>query len=500
MDAGLGGACTAPRKGLVLGCLCVGLFMAMLDNLVVTTALPAIGRGLNAGTAGLQWVVEAYSLVYASLLLTGGTLGDRWGRRRVYLLGLALFTAGSAGCALAGSLPALVAGRACQAVGAALLTPGTLSILRHVFTGERERARAIGVWSGVSGAGLTLGPALGGPLVDHFGWAAAFWINVPIGVGGLLFAVRVLPVLPRTRVRTDPAGQATVVMGLAALVYALVEGPVRGWGDPLVLGATAGAVVLLTVFAVLELRVAEPMVDVRLLAGRTAGVAAFAGFAVSFGFFGLGVFLSMYLQYVLGWSPTAAGLAMLPATAFTGAAAVVAGRVCGRVGSRLPLAAGLVLVAVGLAGFTRYGTGARFVEFGWLLPVIGTGLGLTFTPISVAVLGAVPAARAGMASAAVNMVREVGGVAGVAVLGAVLTSRFTASVHVALPPSQAAAVSHAVTSGAALATAPGPVRAVTDRAFVTGMHAAMWTGTALLAATAALVLTTMRGGRDGAAG
>jgi DHA2 family methylenomycin A resistance protein-like MFS transporter len=491
------------RRRAVLTTLCTGLFMAMLDNLVVTTALPAIGADLGTGTAGLQWVVEAYSVVFAALLLTGGTLGDRWGRRRVYLAGLALFTAGSGVCALAQGLEVLVAGRALQGVGAAALTPGTLSILRHVFTEPGERARAIGVNSGVSGAGLAVGPALGGPLVDHFGWASAFWINVPVGVAGLVVAARVLPEVPRSGARPDPAGQITAVFGLGALVLTLIEGPVRGWSDPWVLCGAAVAAVTLTVFVVVERRIASPMLDLRLMTDRATGAASLAGFTVGFGFFGLSVFVTLYLQYVLNWSPTSAGLAMLPATVCTAVTAVLTGRVCARFGSRTALVAGLVLLSAGLAGFTLYGAQARFTEFAWVMPLLGSGFGMAVASTSIAVMEATPQGRAGAASATVNMLREVGGVTGVAVMGAVLTARFAAALREEFPASgtlDAEALAHSVTAeggtglGSTSGVTPTVVRGIDD-AFVTGLHLALWTGASALLITAALVLFRTRGRR-----
>ncbi|GAA0421085.1 MFS transporter [Streptomyces luteireticuli] len=486
-------AYTSGRKRLVLVTLCSGLFMAMLDNLVVATALPAIGADLRAGTAGLQWVVEAYSLAYAALLLSGGVLGDRWGRRPVYVAGLTLFAGGSALCALAGSLPVLVAGRAVQGVGAALITPGSLAILRHVFTEDGERARAIGVWSGVSGSGLALGPVVGGPLVDRFGWAAVFWINVPVGMAGLLLAARVLPRVPRSGARPDPVGQLTVVIGLGALVYALMEGPVRGWGDARVLGAGGAALLALLAFVLVELRVAAPMMDLRLLTDRVTGTAAWAAFATAFGFFGLGVFLSLHLQYVLGFSPTEAGWAMLPATLATALTSVAAGRLVARRGPRGPLTTGLGLLAAGLAAFSCYGTGARYAEFAWVLVVLGAGLGLTFTPVSIAVTGAVPPERAGMASATVAMVREVGGVAGVAVMGAVLTARLAAALRERLPADggrTAGELARAVTTGGGM----GPARTAqaVNSAFVTGLHAACLAAAGLLVVVAAAVPVFVR--------
>ncbi|MEV6977773.1 MFS transporter, partial [Kitasatospora sp. NPDC093806] len=265
------GAPGARRRQLALATLCITMFMSMLDNVIVGNALPRIGRDLDAGITGLQWVAEGYSLVFAALLLTGGALGDRFGRTAVFRLGLALFTAGSAAAALAGSVGTLVAARMLQGVGAALLTPGSLAILRHVFTDERERTRAIGLWSGVSALGLSVGPVVGGPMVEAFGWASVFWINVPIGLGALLLSGRVLPAIPGRARRIDLGGLLLSATGLGAAVHALIEGPERGWTDGRVLGTAALAVLLLTAFLLLELRIAEPMLDLRLFRDGVLG-------------------------------------------------------------------------------------------------------------------------------------------------------------------------------------------------------------------------------------
>ncbi|MFE2869143.1 MFS transporter [Embleya sp. NPDC059259] len=492
----------APRKGLILATLCIALFVAMLDNVVVSNALPSIDRDLDAGVSGLQWVMEGYSLVFAALLLTGGTLGDRYGRRRVFLIGLGVFTAGSIACALAGSLPALIAGRAIQGVGGALLLPGSMSIIRHVFTDERERARAIGIWSGVSGAGLALGPAIGGPLVDAFGWASVFWINVPVGVAGILVGSWVLPEFAERRGRFDLPGLLLGVPAVGALVFALIEGPAQGWTSTRVLGAAALAAVALIAFVGVELRVAQPMLDLGFLRDWVIGAALWGGFAVSFGMFGALFFLGLYMQDVLGYTPTRAGFASLPSTLAIMIAAPISGQLAGRIGPRVPLVTGLTLCGVALGGLSFYGKDASYLEFFWVLPFLGAGMGLCFTPISVAVMSRVEPARAGMASAVTNTARELGGVVGIAALGAVLTGRLSSRLTELLadervPADDARRIVDASTSGGGggighLGAAPAPVREAATTAFMDGLHLALWTGSAMLLGSAVLVACLMR--------
>ncbi|HEX5333080.1 MAG TPA: MFS transporter [Cellulomonas sp.] len=413
----------ARRRQLILSTLCLALFMSMLDNVVVSNALPSISTDLHAGMIDLQWVMEGYSLVFASLLLLGGTLGDRLGRRRLFLVGLTLFTGGSLVCALAGTLPILMTGRVVQGVGAALLTPQSLAVLRVTFLSEVERARAIGTWSGVSALGLALGPAIGGPLVTAFGWASAFWINVPVGVAALALGARVLPHDDGHHGRIDLLGQVIGTAGVAGAVFALIEAPSRGWSSPTVLGSATLAVVGFALFVPVELRAERPMLDVRLFRDRIFAGAAFAGFVVSFGMFGVLSYLGLYMQSVLGWSAAAAGIASLPSTGVIMIAAPVASRMAARWGARLPLVIGLSLCATGVAILSRVDATASYADFWWALPLIGTGMGMSFSPITIAVMGRVPAARAGMASATTNATRELGGVAGIAIMGSLITAR-----------------------------------------------------------------------------
>ncbi|MFE7466786.1 MFS transporter, partial [Streptomyces sp. NPDC057499] len=486
------------RKRLVLFTLCITMFMSMLDNVIVNNALPRIGQDLDAGISGLQWIVESYSLVYAALVLTGGALGDHYGRTRVFRLGLGLFTVGSAAAALAGSISVLVGARMLQGVGAALLTPGSLTLLRHVFTDERERAKAIGIWSGVSALGLSVGPVLGGPMVEHLGWASVFWINVPIGVAGLLLAARVLPDIPARPCRIDLAGLALSAAGLALLVYALLEGPSQGWTDTRVLGCGAGAAVLLAAFLLLELRLAEPMLELRLFRDGPLVGAMLSGFMVSFGMFGASFFLPLMMQGVLGWSPAAAGYAGLPMTAMLVVAAPLAGRLTAAYGPRLPLVLGLALCAVGLGGLSLYGDHAHYVTYVWTLFAMGLGMGMTFTPVSIGVMQRVSPAQMGMASATINTLRELGGVLGIAVLGAVLANRMSDSLASALrrlgvAPDAVGSTADAPAAGAfhgsagAAPALPRPVQTAVDGAFIDGIHVAVLSGAGALAVTAVLV-------------
>ncbi|MFE5588950.1 MFS transporter [Streptomyces sp. NPDC056549] len=485
----------ARHKGLVLATLCATMFMAMLDNVIVNNALPRIGQELRSGVSGLQWVVEGYSLVYAALLLTGGTLGDRYGRRRIFLTGLAAFTAGSTAAALSGSTGTLIAARMFQGLGAALLTPGSLSILRHVFTDEKERARAVGLWSGVSALGLAVGPVLGGPIVDAFGWAAVFWINVPIGVAGLLLAARALPEFADRTRRLDLPGQALSALGFGALVYALIEGPARGWTDAWVLAFAAVAMLTLPAFVVVEVRSADPMLDLRFFRDRVLTGAAVSGFMISFGMFGAAFFLPLLMQDVMGWSPSDAGLAGLPMTAMIVVAAPLSSALTSRHGPRLPLVTGLALCAAGLGALSLYGAHAHYAQYVGVLLAMGLGMGMTFTPVSITVMQRVDPSRAGMASATLGTLREIGGVIGVAVLGAVLSSRLTADLTESLdrlgaPAELGRHLPGTVQDGAT--ALPTPVRDAVDAAFIDALHLALRCGSATLAA-AALVVALLLG-------
>ncbi len=400
----------------------MALFMGMLDNLVVTTALPTIQRALGASVANLEWIVNAYTLGFAVLMIPAAALGERFGRRRVLLTGVALFTGGSALAALASGAGTLILARAVQGIGSAMIAPLTLTILVSVFPAER-RAAAIGLWSGVSGLGLAAGPLVGGAIVNGFSWNAVFWINVPIGV--------LLLVLGRWRInetRTggriiDPLSVALITAGLFAVVFGLIRGNALGWGSPLIVLSLVTGAALLAAFALRQRTSRSPMLDLGLFASRSFTTANVVGFLSSFAMFGSIFFITLFVQGVWGWKPLAAGLGTMPWTGTIMLAAPVAGTLAGRLGARRVVVAGMAAQAISLFWIGTAATAGS--TYASLLPAFilgGLGMGLSFAPLSATVMTGLAAARSGEASGAYNTVRELGGVFGVSVLGAVFAS------------------------------------------------------------------------------
>ncbi|WP_232267964.1 DHA2 family efflux MFS transporter permease subunit [Streptomyces gobiensis] len=482
------------------------VFMAMLDNLAVNNALPSIGEELDVGVSGLQWVVASYTLIFAATLLSASVLGDWLGQRPAFLVGLLIFIAGSALGAIAPTWSLLVAGRLVQGAGAAVVMPASTALLRHTFTEDRRRARAMGVRGAAAGLGLALGPSIGGPLVDSLGWRSVMWINIPIGAVAFVLALRVLPRPPAVAARWDPIGQALAVTGLGSLVYALVQGPVDGWRAPTVRVTLVVAVLSLLAFVLVEWRGARPMLDLRLLRDRVCGAAAVAYFTASMGLFGGVFFLSIYLQDILGWSASGAGAVFLSASAFIVLAAPAAGALTGRYGARAPLTLGMALSALALLGLSRYGRDAAYADYWWLLPMLGTGAGLTFIPALVAVVQRSPVSRTGMASALMDALRELGGAVGVAALGAVLTARMRASLHQqaaasGLPSGQTHDLVDSVISQGPTAGFDAPMPAAdparlaiwVQQSFVDGLQLALRCGAAALACALAAVVLLLWG-------
>jgi EmrB/QacA subfamily drug resistance transporter len=415
------------RKWLVLIAMVFGLFMPMLDNLVVNVALPTIQRSLGAGVSQLQWLIDAYTLTFASFMLTGGALGDLYGRKRFFSTGLVVFVLGSLACGLSQTTGQLIAFRAFQGLGSAMLLPGSLSIITATFQG-RERGAAIGIWAAMSGLAVAVGPVLGGFLVEHVNWQSIFFINVPIGAVGLTLTYLVVRESrdPTKSRRLDPPGLITGTAGVFFLVYGLIEGNARGWTDPLILGSFALSAVALAVFFVVETRREYPMLPLQFFRIPTFAAANVVAAAVFFALFGFTFFLSLYLQNVQGYSPVGAGFRLFPFTAMILLIAPVSGRLSDRFGSRWFMAAGTSILAVGLLLVERSQPGSSYV--GVILPsmlVMGAGMATTMAPMTAAVMASVPPARAGVASAATNTSRELGGVFGIALLGAIVTSAFT---------------------------------------------------------------------------
>src|SRR5437762_5494176 len=393
-------------------------FMVTLDNLVVTTAIPVIRRDLHAGIGGLEWTVNAYTLTFAVLLLTGAALGDRFGRRRLLALGLGIFTLASAAAALAPSIGALDAARAVQGLGGAIVMPLTLTILSRSVPAEK-RGLALGAWGGISGLAIAFGPLVGGAVVDGISWHWVFWLNVPIGIA-LVPLVLLRLEESRGPGRFDLPGLALASAGLFGIVWGLVRANTLGWSSPQIVGAIAVGAVLTAAFVAWELRAPAPMLPMEFFRDRTFSLANAASLFMSFGMFGSIFLLAQFFQTVQHYSPLASGVRILPWTAMPMIVAPIAGAFSDRVGGHRLMGAGLALQALGLAWIAAVSTPTTaYAELVAPFAISGIGMALFWAPVANVVLGSVPADAEGQASGANNAIRELGGVLGVAVLAAV---------------------------------------------------------------------------------
>lgn len=442
----------AREKVLVLLTMCFALAMAMLDNTVVNVALPTISRELDAGVTDLQWIVDGYVLAFASLLLTGGIVGDRYGRRKTFLAGLAIFTTASLLCGISQSTTQLIAFRALQGVGAALLMPGTLSIITVTFP-PHERARAIGLWAGMSGLALALGPTIGGLMVEHLGWESVFFLNVPIGIVAFVVATRTVRESVSNEQRSlDVGGLGLGTAALFLVTYGLIEANQKGWSDPAIVGSLIGAGVFLLTFLAWELRSPRAMMPLRFFRIPAFSAGNTVAFSISLGMFATFFFLSLYMQTIRGYTAFEAGVRFLPMTLLIIATAPNAGRYAQKHGSRIPMTYGLILAASGLLLLSRLSVDSSYLAMLPLFAIMGHGMGATMAPMTAAVMNAVGHERAGLGSAMTNTSREVGGVFGIALLGTVLTTRLRAVfepalVGIGLSPGQRAAVAEGAGQG-----------------------------------------------------
>ncbi len=401
----------------------MSLLIVGLDVTIVNVALPQIGRSFHAPLSGLQWTVDAYTLVLASLLMLSGSTADRLGRRRTFVLGLMTFVAGSLLCSVAPNLTTLVIFRMVQAVGGSMLNPVAMSIITNTFTDPRERAQAIGVWGAVIGVSMALGPVAGGVLVSAVGWQSVFWINVPIGLAAVVLALRFIPEskAPTAR-KLDVPGQVLIIVLLASLTYAIIEAPRRGWASPWILGSLSMALAALAAVLYWEHRVREPLIDLRFFRSVPFSSATIIAVA-SFGSLGGFLFLNtLYLQDVKGLSALHAGLDTLPMAAMMIVLPPISGRLVGRRGSRLPLA--IAGVALGASSLMLVGVSPT-TSFAWLFcayVLFGIGFGLVNAPITNAAVSGMPRAQAGVASAIASTSRQVGTTMGVAVVGALVST------------------------------------------------------------------------------
>jgi EmrB/QacA subfamily drug resistance transporter len=486
------------RRWWALGAMCFALFMIMLDNTVVNVALPSIQRSLHASTSSLEWTVNAYTLTFAVLLVTGGRLGDLFGRRKIFIAGVVIFASASAAIGFSPSDTWLVAWRAVQGVGSALMMPATLSIITNAFPPE-ERGKAIGTWAGVSAMALAIGPVVGGFLVQSVSWQSIFFLNVPVAVGAVviaLFAVR------ESRDETversiDVPGVLTLTVGLAALVLALVEGNGWGWGSPRELAMFAIAAVGLTAFAIIERRREAPMVDFRFFRSRTFLGANIVAFIVSFAMLAMFFFLALYMQNIRDYSPLQAGVRFLPSTLMIIVIAPLAGRLADRVGSRPLITFGLLCVSGALFWQSHLTISSGY---GTLLPgfmLMGVGMGFVMSPMSLAAMNAVDRTKAGVASGILSMNRMVGGTFGVAILGALVATLGRSKIDQLLPRLPDSARGRIVDGLGSGGTAHGASAHVVEsaqQAFVYALHYGLLLGSAvaLLGALTAFALIRKR--------
>jgi EmrB/QacA subfamily drug resistance transporter len=412
------------RKWWTLGAMCFALFMVMLDNTVVNVALPSIQRDLHADIGDLEWIVNGYTLTFAVLIATGGRLGDIFGRRSMFLLGVVIFAVTSATAGLAANSEMLIASRAVQGIGAALMMPATLSIVTHAFPAS-ERGKAIGTWAGVSALALSIGPVVGGFLTEHVGWQAIFFINLPVAVGAVLatvFAVRESRDETVER-RVDFPGVVALTAGLTAIVLALIEGNSWGWGSLEIIGLLGGGFAALAAFVAIELRARAPMVEFALFRTRQFIGSTMVAFIITFAMMGTFFFMAIYMQDILGYGALEAGVRFLPTTMVIAAVAPLAGRLSDRLGPVWPMGFGLATLSVSMFLFSRIDTDTTYS--GLLFPFIlmGFGIALVMSPMSTAAMNAVSVHKAGVASGLLQMSRMVGGTVGVAATGAIFQSQ-----------------------------------------------------------------------------
>ena len=423
---------------LGLTAICFGFFMVILDTSVVNVALPTMQHDLHGSLEALQWVVNGYTLTFASLLLSAGTLGDRLGHKRTFLMGYLLFTGASLLCSLAPSLNILIVARVLQGVGPALLVPSSLSLITHGLEDPGKRARAVGIWAGSSGIGLAGGPVIGGLLVETLGWRSIFLLNVPFGLLALALTIRFISETPYTTTqKRDLWGQACVIVALSTLTYALIEGRSQGWTSPQIIGmfllclGTSGG------FLLIEARHSTPMLPLHIFSSAAFSMPILVGCVINFGLYGILFVLSLFFQDIYHYPAALAGAALLPITVATGITALISGRITAHLGTLRPMIGGLVASCLGtlLLLWGETGTSILLLTVGEI--AIGLGCGMTVPAMTTATLHAAPRSQVGVASALLNASRQLGGVLGVAILGSILgslseRSAFLAGMHIAL--------------------------------------------------------------------
>ena len=499
--AGSGGGVPPPskRRWWALGALCLSLLIIVVDTTIVNVAVPTLARVLHPSSSGLVWIVDAYTLVFAAMLLPAGTLGDRYGRRNALLAGLAVFGLGSAGAALTTTAPGLIAMRAVMGAGAAFIMPATLSLLAAVFTDPTERAKAIGIWSAVSGLGVALGPTVGGWLLERYSWSSIFWVNIPVVVAAIAGAVLLVPASRAPgRVRMDIPGALLAALAFGAITYTLIQAPSAGWASVTTLGRAVVSAALLAAFTGWELRSSHPMVDLALFRNRAFTAANVSVTVLFFGLSGITFVWTQVLQFVMGYGTFAAGIRALPSAIVLMLVSPAGPRLAARFGIRAVVAAGLAVMATGLALFTTAGASSGYPHFVIGMVIMSAGLGLAMAPTTQAVMMVLPAAKTGIGSAITNTTRNIGAVLGVAVAGSVASSLYTGSMSGAhVPPGPlGAAARQSIGAAAAISRhLPGSggheLLAAASQAFVHGADAGAWIAAAVALAAIPVAVTRL---------
>jgi EmrB/QacA subfamily drug resistance transporter len=488
------GATGYQQRWWALGVLCLSLVVLAMDNTILNVALPTLAQDLGATGSQLQWMVDAYLLVFAGLLLTMGARGDRFGRKLALDAGLLVFVAASAASAFAGSAEVLIAARAAMGIGAALIMPATLSIITNIFP-PTERGRAIGVWAGMAALGVVMGPVVGGWLLEHFWWGSVFLINLPVVALALLAG---WPLVPNSRdpsaTPLDPTGAALSVAALVTLVYGIIQAPEDGWTDPVVLGAFGVAAVLAVAFIWWERRIQHPMLPMGFFRDPRFSAASGAIAMAFFALFGSVFLLTQHLQFVLGYTPLQAGVRILPVAALA-VAAPLAARLTEGIGAKLVVAAGLLVVAGALWVLSTVQLGDGYGRVAAALALLGIGMGLVVAPATESIMGSVPLAKAGVGSAMNDTTRQVGGALGVAVLGSILAASYGAAIQPTLrgaPPQVAQTAGDSIGAAATIAAQLGPqgrgLLEAARSAFIQGMGDALQVGAGVAALAALPVL------------
>ncbi len=472
----------SPRRWLALAVVSLAVFITTLDGLIVNIALPQISGQLGASTRQLQWIVDAYLLVFTGLLLAAGGLSDRFGRRAGLIVGLGVFGLTSAYAASVGSSGSLIVARASMGIGAALIFPTTLAIITNVFTVPKERAAAIGIWSAVSGMGVAAGPITGGWLLEHFWWGSVFLVNIPVVVVAIVATILVVPESrDRSVPRLDLVGLGLSVLAIGALVYSIIEAPAFGWLDAKTIGGFAVAAALLVAFVVWELRVAHPLLPVRIFSNLRFSAASVSITSAFFALFGFIFLVTQYFQLVRGYSPLSAGVRTLPVAFSIAAASVISPKIVERVGTTRVVAGGLFLMSIGFFWVSLASAATSYLEIVGQMLCLGLGLGSTTAPATESIMGSLSVDKAGVGSAVNDTTRELGGTLGVAVIGSIFSSVYVHAladkpVFGGLPTAARAATEDSIVAAGRVAQGLGPdagryMREVSD-SFLAGLSVA----------------------------